>query len=445
MNDQPHNTEAERAIIGCCLLDHRARVTVLSRIKRDDFYEPSHRIMYGAIEEISATGGKPDIVTVSNYLIDRNESAAVTNISGTTAVVPSVRNAEHYANIVREAAQKRKLIQIGHQISASAAMQNGISVKALTASLYDDMLDMLTLDQSTGAMDLKEAIQRTQSMQDEYNKADYYSRMKTGFAELDQILNLLPGTMTAIGAKTSAGKSAFALNVCNNMVRTGIPILYVSIEMGYADVVYRLGAMNGETSMSTFVTGRVGNLVDEPGLKSLTGHLEDFHMCDLDQASEVEIVLLMQQHMMRYPRTGLIVIDYLQNVDCERLPRSSRHLQLSGIARYFRSAAKRLKVPVFLLSQVKRSDLPDKFRMLSVHDFKESGDIENTCDAALLINRIPSEDYDWYAWFDVCKQRQGRRGKIEMQFTGSKCSFQEQAVPLEVLDNAKIKRGGLMT
>lgn len=449
IDETPHNIEAERAILGCCLINKAARIAVLSRIKPRDFYHPPHRIFYEAIQNISSSGGSPDYVSVTNYLMDRGNLESVGGgeyVAGITNVVPSVRNAEHYCEIVKEDSQKRELIRIGNQISKSAAMKNGVSVKALTSSLYDDMLNMLTVDQSSGAMDLREAIKRTQTMQDEYIAADYYSRLKTGFHELDQVLHLLPGKMTTIGAKTSCGKSALALNVCNNLVKRSIPILYISIEMDYADVVYRLGAMNSEISMSTFVTGRVGNLADTPGLKALSGHLEDFHLCDLDQASEVEIVLLMQQHMMRFPSTGLIVIDYLQNVDCERQSRAPRHLQMSGIARYFRSALKRLKVPGFLISQVRRSEASTKYRLLTVHDFKESGDIENTSDAAILINRIPSEDRrSFYAIVEIAKQRQGEAGGlIDMKFDGSRQVFWEQDIPDDVLDNAKIKRGGSM-
>jgi len=301
------------------------------------------------------------------------------------------------------------------------------------------MLEMLTADQSGGIMSLGEAISKTEDMQREYYAKNQYARLKTGFEKLDDILIMQPGKVTILAAYTSCGKSALALCIANNMVQKGIPILYITVEMSHSDIVYRLASMNGDTNLTSLVRGNVQGLGNHPGLKMLAPFFENFHIADLDMTSEIEIVLLMQQHMLRYPDTGLVVIDYLQNVDCERHPRLSRHLQMSAIMRYLRAATKKLKVNLLLISQVSRPEIRDgKFRMLTKYDLKESGDIENTTDMILLINRLPDVSATppgkWLALLDVHKQRMGSTGIVEMAFTKQYVRFHESLVPSDIMD-----------
>jgi len=290
-------------------------------------------------------------------------------------------------------------------------------------------------------MDLREAIERTQKMQDERTATNSYARLKTGFSKLDEMLVIGPGKVIVVGGYTSHGKSALALCIANNMMLEGIPVLYITIEMDYSDIVYRLAAMNGQFNLSSLVRGHAPKIRQIDGIKAIAPHIDNFHLVDLDAASEVEVVLHMQQHMIRHPDTGLIVIDYIQNVDCERYPRLSRHLQVSTIARYFRSAAKRLKVPTMVVSQLARPEKRDgKFRMATIFDLKESGDIETSADAIILINRLDLESQDWYAIIDLAKQRMGQRGRVDMYFTGRHVRFEEQAIPNVELEEHKIKR-----
>ena len=113
---------------------------------------------------------------------------------------------------------------------------------------------------------------------------------------------------------------------------------------------------------------------------------------------------------------------------------------MASIARFFRATAKKLKVPVFLLSQLSRPDRKDgKRRLAGNWDLKESGDIENTADAIVLINKLANDDEsNWDAMIHVSKQRMGRKGMVGFHFIGEHVRFEEQLIPGE-----KIKEYGL--
>jgi replicative DNA helicase len=431
----------ERRILSACLARDKAIInTVITHITLADFTEPSHRQIFNLILDIFIDGEIPTMYKIGERARATKQDCVLSDLHRISA--PDV-NLINHANVkadceeLRDNAARYNLVKIGNLISKTAAHRNGKTTKELTNSLYSQMLEMLTSEQSGGLMSLGEAIGRTEDMQREYQAKNQYTRLKTGFEKLDDIYIMQPGKVTVLAAYTSCGKSALALCIANNMIQAGIPVLYVSIEMSHADIVYRLASMNGDTNLMALVRGNIQGLGNHPGLAKLSRYFDNLHIADLDMVSEVEIVLLMQQHMLRYPDTGLVIIDYLQNIDCEREPRASRHLQMSSIMRYLRASAKKLKVNTIIVSQLARPEIRDgKFRMLTPYDLKESGDIENTTDAIILINRLPGnkEPGKWHALVNVRKQRQGMEGIVEMQFDGPHVRFKESLIPSDIMD-----------
>jgi replicative DNA helicase len=444
----PHNLEAERSCLGCCILDRAAYLTVMSRVQPDEFFHPPHRIIFENIKKLFLSNITPDYVTLTDALVRSNDLAAAGGaeyIAGLTSVVPSVRSAEHYADIMHSLSVRRKLMRFCNEMYAQAHNPKDVSIEAIISGMYDKMLGLTTGPDADEIIGIDDAIFDAQAAQDQMRAQGYYTRLKTGFPGLDAIYQIQPQTLTTLGGYTSCGKSALALNIANYLAFEEIPILYITLEISYRVILYRLAALNSAVNASSYTRGHVKDLKADVGIQALGPIREYFHIADFDSASEVRIVLAMQRHMMKHPKTGLIVIDYLQNVDCEKLPRESRHRQISSIMRYFRSAAKRLEVPLLLVSQLSRPQQRDgKFRPASRYDLKESGDIETNSDNILLINKLAMEEnrpVNWHGIIDVSKQNSGIQEKVEMYFTGAHMRFEEIPVPGDVLDRLKIKRG----
>jgi replicative DNA helicase len=126
----PHDLEAEQAVLGAAMLDAAARTDVLERLGADDFYQPAHRTVFGAIAALEARGGPVDAVTVGHQLQAAGELAGVGGgpfLHTLVAGVPTAGHAGHYARIVRDCAERRRLIdkgtrlaQVGYEASTAA-------------------------------------------------------------------------------------------------------------------------------------------------------------------------------------------------------------------------------------------------------------------------------------------------------------------------------------
>ena len=435
---------AERYALACCMESENGLLTVLDILDAEDYAHPPHRLMHKAFEALWEAGTIPDIITLSDQLRrDGNlEAVGPEYVIGMPTVVGTAANARHYARIVKEKSNLRKLVKIGHMMSATAGRSNGKSSKEITNEFYGRMLDVLS-NEREDIIDLEKAIREASEIQKKWFERDMYGRLKTGFPILDSVYTMQPETLTTVGGYTSCGKSAFVLNIANNMIHAGIPVLYITLEISRRVILYRLAALNSQVVVTSYVRGYVKDLESDPGIRAVREFKGLFFIADFDHASEVDIVLAMQRHMTRHPDTGLIIVDYLQNVDCERHPNESRHRQISSIMRYFRGAAKRLGIPIMVVSQLSRPQRRDgKFRPASRYDLKESGDIETNSDMILLINRLATEEdksTEWHAVIDVSKQNMGITGHVEMYFIGKHMRFEEQSIPPEIKAELNIR------
>lgn len=436
----------ERRVIAACLARDNALIDlVIGSVFPEDFTDPYRRILFDTtLDIILDKDGIPTKYKLSEAIKGHENTKLLqqelSRIEVLTGSYFTARSVELDCNQFRDLSKRHRLFAIGRDIADGARDNSGKTTTELTNELYGRMLGLLMADGAGQLLDGNQAVDKVEAIQTEYVEKKYYERLRTGFYNIDQNMQILPGKLIVIGGYTSTGKSALALNFTNNMLQSDIPVLYISIEMDCVDIVYRLAAMNGDTDLMTFVRGNVTGLRNNTGLQKLAPFLEHFHLADLSEASEVKISLLMQQHMLRHPDTGAVVIDYLQNVDCERRARESRHLQISSMAKYFRTAAKKLNVPVFLVSQLKRPEnQTTKFKLAQTGDLKESGDIENTADMIILINKIGGEyKANWYGILGIGKQRQGIRRLIGVKFTGSQTRFQECHIPDDVLKTVRL-------
>lgn len=446
----PHYLEAERSCLGCCLQgewDEGSLIAVLTELSEDDFYHPQHRYIFKAICSLQQKGVVTDLITLTNELMvsgNLNSGGGADYIAGLGGVIATINLTLSYTEIVQEHSQMRKLERLGNELVAFATRPKEKKSREIGTWGTDRLFQILNRDKARGSVDLAQAIKNVDAAQREYHKHDYYNRLRTGFSGLDNMVTMLPGKVYCLAGYTSQGKSAFAMCVASNMIQNDIPVQYISIEMDEMDMVYRMACVNEEGSdLGALTRGDIRDIANHPGLQSTAKYHKNLHICDLEDASELEIGILMQQQIMRNPETGLIIIDYLQNIDCERNPRLNRHLQLSSVGRYFRKMAKRLKVPVLLLSQLRRPVTKDgKRTFATIYDLKESGDIENTVDGIFLIHRLQfGQCKDWYGFVQIAKQRMGVTGQIGVYFTGMETKFEEVAIPDDVLEDAGFSTG----
>lgn len=118
----PYNIDAERAVLGSCLLERETILVVRNLVGADEFYLEKHALVYNAILACLDQRQPPDLVTVAQQLRQRDSLDLVGGVSFLTELLdlPTAVHAEHYARIVRRTARQRRLIELGGQITAAA-------------------------------------------------------------------------------------------------------------------------------------------------------------------------------------------------------------------------------------------------------------------------------------------------------------------------------------
>jgi len=265
------------------------------------------------------------------------------------------------------------------------------------------------------------------------NGAEDVTGVRTGFYDLDRnTAGLQPGDLIILAARPSMGKTAFALNIAENVsVNEGLPVVVFSMEMGAAQLALRLVGSQGRIDQQHLRTGRLDN--DEWG--RLTEAVERLSKSavfidETPALTSPELRARARRQARQCGQLGLIVIDYLQLMagsgDGE-----NRATEISEISRGLKALAKELHCPVIALSQLNRSveSRPDKRPMMS--DLRESGAIEQDADIIMFIYR--DEYYNkeskepGVAEIIIAKQRNGPVGTTKLAFLRQWTKFENLA------------------
>ena len=196
--------------------------------------------------------------------------------------------------------------------------------------------------------------------------------------------------MIILAARPAVGKTAFALNIAQNVATKSDQVVAIfSLEMGAESLVNRMLCAEGNIDASNLRTGQMSeeewsNLI----MAMATLGQSRIFIDDTPGIRMAEIRAKSRRLKQEQGEIGLIVIDYLQLI--EGSTRESRQQEVSEISRQLKKLAKELKVPVIALSQLSRGveQRQDKRPVLS--DIRESGSIEQDADIVAFLYR---EDY----------------------------------------------------
>lgn len=437
----PHSIEAEQSVIGGLLLDNNAWERMGDQISDVDFYRDEHRRIYRQISRLIDQGKPADVVTVAEALDAAGESqhtGGLAYLGELAANTPSAGNIKRYAEIVRERAILRRLVTVADEIAGSALNPLGRDAKILLDEAETKILEIA----EAGAKHtegfqhinplLTQVVERIQELHDRDSPSDI-TGVPTGFTDLDQQTSgLQPGDLIIVAGRPSMGKTAFALNIAENVaVDSGLPVAVFSMEMGGSQLAMRMLTSIGRLDSQKVRTGR---LTDDEWSK-LSFALGKLHEAPIyiDESGGLNPVDLRARARRLYRQCGqlgLIVIDYIQLMVSAR-QNENRATEVSEISRSLKSLAKELKVPIIALSQLSRKveERTDKRPMMS--DLRESGAIEQDADVIMMLYREEYYKQDTpdkgIAECIIGKQRNGPTGTVRMAFLGEYTRFDNLA------------------
>lgn len=430
----PANYEAERSVLGGLLLDPSYLNDVAAVI--DDpaaFYDPKHEAIYRAILQIVATGGRPDAVTVTDFLTKSGELGKwqrPTICHELTADVVSPVLAVAHASVIADAAIRRRLAIAGQAIADDAVAGIGRPDELVEKArkLVDESSHRVVLDTGYlfGAVD--EIVHELQQGEAQVTR--------TGWNALNGLIGgLRPGALYIVGARPGVGKTVVGLNLAVKFAGLG-SVGFVSLEMSRSELVKRAISAEAGVKLSALIDGRT-SIVDMEMINSVKSVVDSWRLSILDNAESLSQILLYARTLHRKGDLKLLVVDYLQLMRGDRKA-ESRQQEVSEFSRALKLLAKELQIPVVALSQLNRESANRKNNEPLISDLRESGSLEQDADVVILLHREKTKARRLK--MIVAKNRQGRQGEVTLNFEGEFCRIVDKPFdPLGVFTVAEDK------
>lgn len=438
----PNNKEAEQSVLGSVLLRPEALIEALEYVTADSFYQHAHQLIFTAMMELNEADQGIDVVTVKNTLDDKNQLddiGGVSYLADLASIVPTAANVVYYAKIVADKALLRRLITTATDIVAQSYEDQDNDVNSILDAAERQIMNVGEDQAGNGFKKISDVLNATIEDIDQRAQEDSsVTGLSTGYAELDKVTaGLHPDELVILAARPGVGKTAFALNVAENVaVHTPTTVAIFSLEMGAEQLASRLLCAQGSIDANDLRTGNLNdeewkNLVVATGILSRTS----IYIDDTPGIKMAEIRAKCRRLAKETGNLGLIIVDYLQLI--EGTGQENRQQEVSVISRQLKRLAKELHVPVIALSQLSRGveQRQDKRPLLS--DIRESGSIEQDADVVAFLYRDDyyndesdsdnSEDVvDTNAGeveVIISKNRSGPRGTIKLLFVKSYNKF----------------------
>lgn len=360
----PHSIEAEQAVLGGLMLDNNAWEQIVDRIVEQDFYRNDHRIIFRAMTALALQDKPLDLITISERLEAQHELNDVGGIGYLGQIAkntPSAANIAAYADIVKERALLRQLIEVGTEISGSAFEPKG----RIAAELVDEaerrvfaIAERGNSANKEGPQAIAEVLGRTVDRIEKLFESDSpITGVSTGFSDFDKLTSgLQQSDLIIIAGRPSMGKTTFAMNIAEYIgMKCEKPVLIFSMEMPSEQLAMRMLSSLGRIEMQRIRSGQLDD-GDWPRLSSAIGMMSEkkIFIDDTGALGPSEVRARARRIVREYGELGLIVIDYLQLM---RVPGTSEHraAEISEISRSLKALARELNVPVLALSQLNRS------------------------------------------------------------------------------------------
>jgi len=435
----PQSVDAEQAVLGGLMLAPDAFDRVADLLNDKDFYRRDHQLIYRAIRELAEKDKPFDAVTLGEWFESNGLAEQVAGgayLVELVSTTPSAANIKAYAEIVRDKAVLRQLIEIGTDIVNDGFQPEGRDSAEILAKAEQQVFAIAEAG-SRGRQDFvpinKAMAEAFDVLQTRHANGGGITGLPTGYTEFDQMTaGLQPTDLIILAARPAMGKTTFALNIAEYAaIKTKKAVAVFSMEMSASQLALRLISSNGRINATRL---RTGQLEDEDWSRvtsAIRMIKETKIFIDDTPGLSPDVLRAKARRLKREHDLGLIVIDYLQLM---AVPGNSenRATEISEISRSLKGLAKELNVPVMALSQLNRSLETRTDKRPVMADLRESGAIEQDADIIIFIYR--DEYYNKEASPDkglaeiiIGKQRSGPTGSLKLKFFGEYTRFDNLA------------------
>lgn len=425
-NILPHDYEAERGVIMSIICDSDSAIYTFENLKSDDFYNNDYKIIFDASCELASDNQRIDFVMLNNKLKEKN---LLSKIGGTQTLKNlcsefiTSANLREYVKIIKDKSLLRKIIKISSNI-VLASYKSQKPAELILSYAEKSIFNIIQAKSSNDFAQLREVLLDVINRIEKISKSpEKIIGLSTGFIDFDyRTSGLQNSDLILIAARPSMGKTAFALNIAENIAlnqNKGVAIF--SLEMSKFQLANRLLCSNAKMDAQKLRTGDLSqkdwSLITESlgNLSQAKIYIDDTPGISVAQLRSKARKLKLEKDI------SLVIIDYLQLMS-GNLKNESRQQEISEISRGLKSIARELDIPIIALSQLSRAceARADHRPMLS--DLRESGAIEQDADLVAFLYRDeyynPESAKKNVAELIIAKQRNGPTGTIELLWDG---------------------------
>ncbi|MDD2494514.1 MAG: replicative DNA helicase [Tissierellia bacterium] len=427
----PHNTEAEQTVLASALIDSSAVEKILNLLDTNDFYFEANREIFESIKNVHLQNIPVDVLTVTEELKKREKIDYVGGfeyLANLTENIITSKNVEAYCNIIKEKSTLRKLINVSNEIIEKGYKENEEVQRII--ELAETRIFSISQNRNINAFtDIQDVLLEVFNQLEEraMNKSSL-TGITTGYDDLDRMTSgLQKSDLILLAARPSMGKTALALNIAINAVKTGVSCALFSLEMSKEQYVQRIISMESMVESGKL---RTGNLDDDDWNRLLTvmSTISNYKVYIDDTASITLFEMMSKCRRLKMEKgLDLIIIDYLQLMSGSG-KNDSRQQEISEISRGLKAMARELDCPVIALSQLSRAPEMRADHRPIMSDLRESGAIEQDADVVMMLYN------DEYYFKEestkkgiteviITKQRNGPVGTVDLAWIGQYTKF----------------------
>ena len=384
----PQNMDAERAVLGAMLIPETGRQTIAKVAKilgnftqypfsNGMFYKEGHNKIYKAITEINAAGTIADLLTVTQQLEQNGDLEVIGGLSYLVEImdsVPTVTNAEYYAEMVKELFQRRSLIYSSAEIYNNG-FDSSISLTDMLSKAKENIFaiqESTTIKESSIKEELKainESLQRGGLM-----------GIPTGFPGLDEITcGYQNGEFYIIGGRPGVGKTAFALDLIINLCTIGKRTMLVSIEMATRQILARMRSKVAQVPYRCF---RVNYELAEQSWRDImiaSSAINNYPLL-INDAPNASMDMIVAKIENEYYQNGIEIV-FIDHFHLIPITGFKNELEAYSVfSRTLKGLARRLNIPVVCLAQLNRGSEHRQNSRPVLSDLRGSGTLEQDAD-----------------------------------------------------------------
>lgn len=452
----PHNSDAERSVLGACMLDETALSIATDKLKDTAFYYPAHRIIFAVIVDLVKETNPVDSVTVISALManqNLESCGGATYLAELIDAVPTTANIEHYVKLVREKWMTRELIGMAQKI-VGAGMSGTKEFSEILEIAERDIFQISQGESKGSFANLNDTLAKIiNELEEAQLRTDEIAGVDTGFMGLNQITTgFKPGQLIILAARPGMGKTALALNIAENVAlgkNVGFnrenasksdhnkAVAIFSLEMTPTELMKRMLAshakIDGQEFRKKLSKKSWPPLVQSVGILTKT----EIYIDGSSDISPLEIRARCRRLKAEKGNLSLIIVDYIQLMSAGTNNPNNREQEVAFISRQLKAMAQELEVPVIALSQLNRES--EKGTRPQLNNLRESGAIEQDADVVMLLYRPgyynDDEQYQNDAELIIAKQRSGPTGTVYLLFHNNYARFEDPS--LEQLQRMK--------